>query len=181
MKRTYAEMGHDAEACVAAMVKRYHPDLAEAGVTFDLLSVSVDDEDKHALIVRGFPADAVVCSTDVKARTKGAADVRIVFDEKRWLEMSQAERLALVDHELEHCELRLNAKTGKVKLDCHGRPLIKMRHHDAEIGLFASVAKRHGEASGEIQQCRALFKYEDQTFFPFAQIAPAQPKLEAAK
>lgn len=165
---------------VAHLNKLFHPDLIAAGVTFDLLSVATDG-DGPALTLHGVEADAIVSTTNVKQRAKGAADVEIVFDEAKYLFMSDAEKDALVDHELEHVELKRDAKTNSVKLDCRGRPKIKMRPHDAEFGWFTSVAERHGEASGEIQQARKLFAIGEQIFFPFAAISSDRKRAALAQ
>lgn len=171
--KTYAKMPDETTERVAHILKLFHPELLNAGVRFDLLSVASDKEGP-ALTHQGYAAAAVVRATSVKERTKGAGDVEIVFDEACYLGMSDAEKDALVDHEIEHVELKIDRKTQRVKLDCRGRPKVGMRKHDAQFGWFTVIAERHGEASGEVQQARKLFALGEQIFFPFAIIAPSE-------
>lgn len=178
--KIYAKMPDETTDRVKHLLKIFHPELVEAGVRIDLLSVATDG-DGDALKLHGYACDAVVRATNVKERTKGAGDVEIVFDEASYLAMTDAEKDALVDHELEHIELKHDKKTGAIKLDCRGRPKIGMKKHDAQFGWFTPIAERHGEASGEIQQARKLFALGEQIFFPFAIVAKQQPQLEAAE
>jgi hypothetical protein len=151
---------------VAHLVKLFHGDILAAGVTVDLISVATDGDDPP-LMLNGYPCAATVRATSVKDRTKGHADIEITIDEAQWLTMTDAQKDALLDHELEHVELVIKPKTGRVKLDSHGRPKIKMRKHDVQFGWFHSIAERHGIASGECQQAASLFLDGRQTFFAF--------------
>lgn len=164
--KTYSRMPDEATARVTHLVKLFHRDLLDAGVRFDLLSVSHDKEG-HCLKHSGYPADAVVRATSIKERTKGAGDVEILVDEARYLGMTEAEKDALLDHEIEHVELKIDKKTERVKLDCRGRPKVGMRKHDVQIGWFASIAQRHGIASGEVKQATRIWLDGQQTFFAF--------------
>jgi hypothetical protein len=58
--------------------------------------------------------------------------------------MSDAERLALLDHELTHVEVVYEVRPRK----------LRTRHHDRTYGWFDEVAQKHGEASQEVQQAR---------------------------
>lgn len=149
---------------VAHLLKLFHPEAHNAGVKIDLLSVA-SDKDGPALKHQGYPAAAIIRVIGIKERTKGAGDVEILFDEEQYMEMSDAEKDALIDHELEHIEVKMDGK--RAKLDCRGRPKIGMRKHDYQFGWFSSIAERHGIASGEVQQANALFLREKQTFFAF--------------
>lgn len=152
---------------VAHLVQLFHPALKEAGVRFDLISVSSDREGP-TLSLHGYPCAAVVRATGIKERTKGAGDVEIVFDEAQYLEMTEAEKDAICDHEIEHCELKIDKKTNKPKMDCRGRPKIGMRKHTVQFGWFMSIAERHGAASMECKQAATLVLMGRQTFFAFA-------------
>ncbi len=164
--KTYSRMPDETAERVAHLLKCFHPEIVKAGVTIDLLSVATDG-DTPPLKLHGVTCAAVVRGTNVKERTKGAADVEITFDEERYLAMSDPERDALIDHELEHIALKRDKKTGMVKLDCRGRPKVGMKHHDADFGWFRVIAERHGMASLECKQAANLFIAEKQTFFAF--------------
>lgn len=162
----YAKMPDETTERVARLLKLYHPEVAAAGVRIDLLSV-VDGKDGPALKLHGYACDAVVRATNVKERTKGAGDVEIVFDEARYMAMNEAQRDGLCDHELEHIELKIDAKTDRVKLDCLGRPKVGMKKHDAQFGWFKVIAERHGQASGECEQAAAILLDGAQSYFAF--------------
>jgi hypothetical protein len=95
------------------------------------------------------------------------------------MEMTDAEKDALIDHELEHIEVKMDGK--RPKLDCRGRPKIGMRKHDYQFGWFRSIAERHGVASGEVHQARTLFLREKQTFFAFINQPAALPFQDLCK
>jgi hypothetical protein len=170
--KTYAKMPDEATDRVAHLVKLFHPELKDAGVRIDLLSVSTD-ADGPALSHQGYPAMAVVRATNVKERTKGAGDVEIVVDEAAYLKLTDAEKDALLDHELEHATVVRDKKTLRFKLDCRGRPKIRMRKHDYQFGWFHSIAERHGAASLECKQAHSLVLRGAQTLFPFMKELPA--------
>jgi hypothetical protein len=149
MSKIYSAAPSGVAERVAHLIKLFHPDLKDAGVKIDLLSVSDDDlECEDALKVRGYPAYACIRAIEIKGRTMGRGDAEIVIDESKWMRLSDATRDAILDHELEHIELQITKK-GRVKLDCAGRPKIKMRLHDVLYGHFISIAERHGKASIE--------------------------------
>lgn len=167
MSKIYSQAPSGVAERVAHLIKVFHPELKDAGVKIDLLSVADDDpEVEHALKVRGIPAYATCRAVDIKGRTMGRGDAEIVIDEARFLTMPDATKDAVLDHELEHIEIQFTKK-GKVKLDCCRRPKIKMKLHDVEFGWFESIAKRHGVASIECKQATKLFVFHEQTFFGF--------------
>lgn len=47
-----------------------------------------------------------------------------------------------------------------------GRPKLKMRKHDVEIGWFKIIAERHGAHSIERQQAKIIFDTMGQSFWP---------------
>lgn len=154
---------------VEALVRKYHPELEKAKVRVDLLFVADPDAaDKEApkpvLSHHGVPAIAMARIVPLKDRVKGSGDGEILIDMARYEEMDPAERDALLDHEMEHFEVK--TKEMKPKLDTHGRPTLKIRKHDYDFGWFESVAKRHKENSVEVGQAHRLWTMR-QTFFAF--------------
>jgi hypothetical protein len=73
----------------------------------------------------------------------------------RWNHWDEDQQNALIDHEVTHISLVINRK-GILTLDDLGRPKLKMRKHDFEVGWFHSIAERYGAASFEVQQARVL-------------------------
>lgn len=180
MAKIYAKAPDECTDRVAHIIKCFYPDLKNAGVRIDLLSVASDVEGKPALTHAGYPAAAVVRATSIKERTKGAGDAEIVIDESLYLGMNDAEKDALLDHEIHHIVLKLDKKTDAVKLDCRGRPKIGMKKHDLQFGWFVEIAKRHGPASGEVQQAARMFIAHKQTLFDFGMGESTRLALEAA-
>ena len=83
--------------------------------------------------------------------------------------MSQEEQKALLDHELEHFEVKRD-KHGSFLYDDINRPLLSIRKHDRQHGSFDNIAKRHGTASGEVKQFLAtIFDDSGQSYLPFAE------------
>lgn len=107
------------------------------------------DEREPILKAHGYPAIATVKITSLKDRAKGVADVEIIVDEEKMARMTAAERAAVFDHELTHCELQINER-GAPKRDDLGRPKLKIRPHDVQVGWFTEVVERHGRNAAEV-------------------------------
>jgi hypothetical protein len=67
------------------------------------------------------------------------------WNDSRTLEV---QRRALLDHELCHCEVALDGKTGEPKRDAKDRVVYRMRRHDLEE--FRDIVHRHGIWKGDI-------------------------------
>jgi hypothetical protein len=140
-------------------MRRYHQPLEQAELSITAI-VSSGPRDKNgdvcgpAVTVGGYAAMASIKITNLKQRAAMLGDVIIEIDGDRIDELSEAELLALYDHELTHVELVLD-KDGAVVRDDLGRPKLKARKHDQQYGWFNEVAKRHGKASFEVKQLQA--------------------------
>lgn len=64
-----------------------------------------------------------------------------------------------------------------MKRDDLGRPVLKIRLHDQQHGWFDEIARRHGDASIEVQQAKAFADSSGQTYFGWA--APPAGSVEA--
>lgn len=149
---------------VTALRKKYHQELDKARVRLDILMVDTDAEDGSPLKHQGYPADGIariICQRD---RGAGRGDGEIQIDARRWKAMTAAEQDALLDHELQH--FQVCKKDGLVVNDGNGRPKLKMRKHDVQVGWFDIVAKRHGNASAEVQQATALIERAGEVYLP---------------
>ena len=138
-----------------AMAK-YHQPLHEAKVSLTII-VSSGPRDKNgdvcgpAVSVNGYPAMAAIKATNLKQRAAMLGDAILEIDGDRIDELSDAERAALWDHELTHLEIVVD-KDGAVKRDDLGRPKLKSRKHDFQIGGFHEIAERHKTDALETQQ-----------------------------
>jgi hypothetical protein len=167
MPTTYAKADTLAKECVSRVIAEHYQDFVAAEVTIDVLYAFADPEgDKPAIEKRGHRQLAEVRILSLRDRVKGHADAEITLDGDAWANMPNERREAIVDHELYHIELRRD-KEGTVLTDDHSRPQMKMRNHDREMGWFDIIAKRHGSASGEVQQLKALFDENGQTYLPY--------------
>jgi len=171
MPVTYRQVEPDVIEMLDAVMREHHGDLAEEGVTVSLLfahaAVSQDGEIQGpALKLRGWPALAVVGVVSYKDRVEGRSDARILLDGDRWPDLSDRQRRALLDHELEHLTL-VRREDGKVRYDAAGRPRLKMRPHDYELGGFWAVVDRHGKDALESLAYRHVHAGFSQRTFPW--------------
>lgn len=169
---------------VERMTERYHPELRDAGVTIECLMAfpTVDkngDSSGAALKHGGYPVAATVRAIGLKDRTAGRADVEIVIDGDRWPTWSEEQCYALIDHELEHLELKTD-KDGALVRDDLDRPRFKMRKHDWQFGWFDSIVRRHGRHAFEHTQ---LVEFQEvgyqQRWLPFLDEPDTTPKTTA--
>lgn len=170
--KTYSKGSSDVESSINRMLVSYHSDLRDVSVgtlfTFD------EESSEQVLKFQGYPAAAVVKITGMRDRALGIADAVITVDRAYWQFITAAQKDALIDHELEHLERVVDEESGKPKFDLLGRPKLRMRRHDRQLGWFDSVAARHGEDSMEMRQAKQLMTQTQQLYFDFA------PKQEAA-
>lgn len=126
------------------MVAKYHPHLASAKIAmawrFDM------KPDADGRLVLGTAKKA----SDLD-RELHQYDFVIVLNADMWnrAEFTQDMKVALVDHELCHCEVQKD-ENGEEKLDTSGRPVWRMRGHDIEE--FTEIVGRHGQYKGDIEK-----------------------------
>ncbi len=163
MSTTYRKT-ESLNAYVTDALSTFHADLEMAEVTIEVL-FAVSDK-TPALKHHGQPALAIIKPMSQKDRAAGSADARLIVDEDRWEELTERQRNALLDHELQHLKLA-RAEDGSVKRDDCGRPKLKTRHHDMEIGIFEDVIERHKEHAIESRSFAAMQKVFTQMHFPW--------------
>ena len=165
MPTTYRTADH-LQPLLAEVIEAYHPDLKRYGVTFTILTAHSDpDSDKPALSVRGHAAAGQIKINNLKDRVAGLADATLLLDGDRWESWTPAQQRSLLDHECTH--LVVVVKDGVVQTDDCGRPRLKIRHHDEEIGIFRDVIERHGEECLDVEACKPLHKFLTQQVFPY--------------
>lgn len=172
--KTYSR-APDVEPTITNMAYDHHMELA--GVRVGALFV-FDEEATHESVLKhqGYPAQAMIKITSLRDRTLGIADAVIVVDRANWLTLSQPQRDALIDHELTHLVRVLDKESGRPKFDALGRPKLRLRQHDHQLGWFAEVAQRHGEASPEVRQAEALIHATGQLYFNFGRAGTVDPQ-----
>lgn len=145
----------DVASTVEEVISDEYPDLTEAEVTFSYLYAHGSKPGQPAVKLHGYPCAATIKINSLKDRAEGKKDVTITIDGDSWPDYSYEERVGLISHELMHLIVRRDKK-GQIARDDRGRPKLKSRLHDWQIGGFAKVAKKHGEASFEVQHVRRL-------------------------
>lgn len=159
----YDQAPDEVRVRVDALIEKHYPDLKTAGVRIDLLQVSNEDAEP-CLKLHGYGAAAVVRIIGTKDRVAGRGDAEILVDCATYEKLKPEARDALLDHELYHLQVKKD-KHGALKFDDHGRPVLKMRLHDWQLGWFDEIARRHGEFSMEVQHARALARQTGQLYF----------------
>ncbi len=167
MSTTFERAPKAIEALVQKAMELYQPALLKERVTIDAIIVRKtkgtedETEDVHALKRSGYPIDAKIGVTSLQDRARGIADAKLMIDGFEWNKATDRQRLALIDHELEHLVLVEHEPTEKDPAiyflkDDLGRPKLKVRPHDWELAGFQTVAIRHAEHSHEAMQFAAF-------------------------
>ena len=150
---TFNECGREVELFAATVLRTHHPDLADAGVEIQYAFAYCDDG--WPLTTRGQRVAARVKIVTLEDRARGGPDAKITIDKGWWDDHSEAERVALLDHEHTHLLLKKPRRTEKGELkfdvDAHNRPKLAMKKHDLEIGIFFEVITRHQTRAVDFQ------------------------------
>lgn len=147
-----------------------HKPLAAFEVKIDYVVARADVDDKgrqlnDALTKNGVKALGIARKTSLKDRALGRGDAEISLDGDWWKDASGEEQAALLDHELHHISVKTD-NMGNVKYDALGRPQIKLRKHDVEVGFFNIIAERHGIHSQERIQAKSIMDKFGQYYWP---------------
>lgn len=148
----------------ADLINLYHEELAARKVKIDYVFAFAERDEVtlevtgNALTKNGCKALGIARKISLKDRALGRGDAEIAIDGDWWQDADEAERSALLDHELHHL-------IATEKRDDIGRPIIKLRPHDYEFGWFRVVAARHGSASQERKQARTMMEDSGQYFW----------------
>jgi hypothetical protein len=192
MPVTYTKADEDVLAVLVRMTERFHPELVKSGAIVDVMMAHAEvneagEKTGNAVSCHGMPAYAKVRAIGLKDRSAGRGDAEIIIDANKWAEMPPERRDALIDHELEHLEVKVDSETGDYVMDDCNRPKFKLRKHDFQVGWFDSIAKRHGAASIECKQAELLMDEKGQIYFGFAETdkfpfdAAAKQQADASK
>lgn len=156
------------------LMERKFPELVEHEVTLAILMAHPAKRGQAALKLHGTPAEAIIKVTGYEERAKGGRDSGLRIDSRVWERLSDDEREALLFHELHHLVL-VRDKQGYVKSDDLGRPRLKCRPHDLEIGVFRRVYDEYGKASPEHRMRQAYEQLFEQQLLPFEKAEDEAP------
>ncbi len=162
MSTTFKQAGPEVILMVSKVLRKHrsHEPVLDAGVTFDILFAHASEESGCALEKNGVRELGITRIVNLCDRVKGLADVEIKLDGNWWDHTTNPEREALLDHQLHHIEVQ------EGKRDDIGRPVIKLRHHDVDVGWFAIVAERNGIYAVERTQAKSVMDAYGQYFWP---------------
>lgn len=168
---TYKRASGDIMKLIVNVIKLWHKPLEDAGVKLSVLTAwpPLDENDQpkgRPIIHQGIPVLAYVKICSLKSRVQGVGDAEMIIDGPGWNDMNAAKKKSLIDHELEHLKIVFDSE-NTAKTDGEGRPKMKMRLHDWELGGFNDVAKRNGTESHEADAIRGIFESDPQMFFAF--------------
>lgn len=148
------------------IAEEFHPDLLNAGVRIDALFQFPKTNDKgqrvpnSGLKHHGYPAYAVARIVNTRDRAKGCGDVELTIDHHSWNEeLTDEEREAILDHELQHFEVVVD-EADIVQRDDLDHPCVRIRRHDRQFGWFDAIARRRGRHSIEVKQALELAEGE---------------------
>lgn len=165
MGTSYEDCDDDVREMLESLRAEFRPELDATEVTIRL-QFAYGEDGKPALMHRGAPALGLCKINGLRERAQGVADATIYLDGDRWPDLSPRRRVALLHHELHHVQL------GKGR-DAAGRPRLKCRKHDIEMGLFAEIARMYREDSVEWAVIDRADEMRRQGTFDFGSAAAA--------
>lgn len=197
MPISYEKGDAEVQQIVREVMAAHHPclTLAEARIG-TLMARTPGDEGEPAPAVKfaGYPALAVVKVLPLKQRVLGNPDALITIDEREWELLDDTERRALIDHELEHLQVKrfggggvlyydevAETVLGVPASDDIGRPKLTCKLHDWQLGGFRSVAQRWKQAALEVQAARACQDQHGQYYWDFGVPATASQDQPAPR
>ncbi len=168
----YQKSTPEVREMIASLLNEFesHKPLVELKVTIDVLMAHGDRDEEtgkllnDAIKKNGVRALGLARIVNEKDRVKGCADAEILLDADHWGTIDEAEQRAILDHELHH--LSLKVVKNVIQHDSQGRPKLKLRKHDIEVGWFKVIAYRHGKASVEQIQAAHMMDTMGQYFWP---------------
>lgn len=157
------------------LISQFHKQLSEAAVriTYMIAWPCLDESGspmEDAITKGGMKCLGLTRKNATRHRKEGLADATITLDGPYWDLAETEQRRSLLDHELQHIAVVPDGQNDKgeavYKRDNAGRPIIKLRKHDLEIGWFKACAVRHGVYSQERMQANQLMADNGQYFWP---------------
>lgn len=182
MATSYRPDNGEVGEIVGSVMRAHHGDLAEAEVRVGVLMAYPGDDDGEdfvAVKLHRYPCAATIKINSARNRLEGMPDASIVIDAGKWEDdLDDLARRALIDHELTHLEVARDSE-GHIKSDDAGRPKLKMRLHDIEIGVFASVMNRYGSKCLDTQMVQTIVDDWGQRLMEWAEVRPKSKSLKS--
>lgn len=171
MPKEYKLAPKPVRTVTAKLLKKYHEELSKAEIDIAIVFVNAGQDKTGfpipAIVKNGKICAAKIGNTTTIHRVCGLADVIMQIDEQIWDKLRTETRDALIDHELTHLEISKD-KDGYPMTDAAGRPVIQMKPHDVELGIFQEIVARHKAAAIDSHVIQALYESPaGQTAFGF--------------
>lgn len=169
---TYRKADPDATDIVVSILGQHYPKLAAAGVRIGVLMAFAPKSDKtgepigNAVMWAGMKAAAKIRIVSLKDRVAGLPDAQIIVDGDEWPDWDEKRRTALMHHEVEHLELRLDDE-GNVQTDDAFRPKLKLKTHDFYVGGFWNIVEQYETSALESEAYIGIHKGFTQRCFPW--------------
>lgn len=147
--------GRKVYAVLDRLIERYHEHLTNARIAVAWNLTWQPDVDGRCVLGKAKKA------TDLD-RELAPYDLVIMLRQEWYSkpEVTDAQREALIDHELEHCEV-MRDDNGEPKRDTKDRVVYRIRKHDLEE--FSDVVRRHGLWKRDIEDFAAALERAQQT------------------
>lgn len=132
------------------LVAAYHEDLRDARIALAWCTSWKPDVDGKVILGKCKKASDL-------DRELAAFDFIILLRRAFWLDLrvTDAQRAALLDHELCHAALKYDER-GEPVLDERGRPVYRIRKHDLEE--FSDIVTRHGLWTVDLERFAAALR-----------------------
>jgi hypothetical protein len=150
--------------------------------TLSVLMANSDKDDKPALKHHGYQAAAIISITSPEERVDGGTDLRLKIDAMNWAHMNERRREALIAHELLHIQVAtVPGQDTTPMTDDYGRPKVKLRLHDWEVGGFSLIVDWYGDDAIEKQIVNDINERLSQMVLPFMDGDKTGKRKAAAK
>lgn len=150
--------------------------------TISVLMAESDKDDKPPLKHHGYQAAALISLTSPEERVSGGTDLRLRIDRANWSRMTSRQREALIAHELLHIQVTtVPGRDTETVTDDYGRPKIKLRLHDWEVGGFSQIVDWYGDDAIEKQTVDRINERLSQMVLPFMDAEKSGKRNAAAK
>lgn len=153
MPTTYEKANEEQAAVLQALIKRAFGELLVADVTVTFMLARNPDGD--AIKVHGCAAAAKIKVNGLADRAEGKGDVTLTVDEAAWADKNARQQEALLFHELLHLRV-VKTKTGAVKRDDLGRPVVKTAPDSYVVNGFFECVERYGDDAHEKQTVKGV-------------------------
>lgn len=151
-------------------MQKWHGDLVDAGVKIGVIMAFNDK--KPAVNHGGYPSGATIKIIPLKDRISKGFDAELTLDADFWKRLTDPAKMALLDHELCHLDLKRKKvkkkkkdedsdiedesdELGEILYDNHNRPQLVLVKGDWNGGDgFQVVVNRHKEHSQELRNAK---------------------------